>query len=81
MFPNVLFYCDGMVKTWSVSGFTDLKQLNQRVRKHEVSVCHLNCCTDLAVLGSTVQLVYRQNVMKHNEQVTKVGIQYIKENN
>lgn len=63
--PCVLFYCDGMDKIWPVSGFTDLKHLNQRARKHEVSVHHLNCCTELALLGSTniaVQLdsVYMQ---------------------
>lgn len=75
-FPCVLFYEDGMDKTWTVSGFVDLKHLNARAKKHEITGSHIHCCTEFALLGtlnvsSNLDSVHRQNIKKHNEQVNK----------
>lgn len=75
-FPCLLFYSDGMDKTWTRIGFKDLKHINEKVKKHEVSARHMNCSTELALLGTVsiaAQLnnTYRQDITRHNEQVDK----------
>lgn len=75
-FPCLLFYCDGTDKVWSKVGFKDLKHLNEKIRKHEISAKHVSCSTELAFLGKVniaaqLDSAYRQNIIKHNEQVDK----------
>ena len=75
-FPCLLFYCDKMDKVWSRTGFKDLKHLNERAKKHENSARHMNCCMELALLGSVniaaqLDSAYRQNIIQFNEQVSK----------
>nr|CAI5844592.1 unnamed protein product [Callosobruchus analis] len=73
-FPCLLFYSDGCDNVWARTGFKDLKHLNEKIKKHEVSAKHVNCSTELAFLGTTaaeLDSAYRQNIIKHNQQVDK----------
>ena len=49
-FPCLLFgkFDDG---PWTKSGFTDLKHLSERIRKHEGTKSHINCCVQLELFG------------------------------
>ncbi|CAH1961462.1 unnamed protein product [Acanthoscelides obtectus] len=75
-FPCLLFYSDAAEKTWTRTGFKDLKHINQKISKHENSARHMICSTELALLGTAsiaaqLDSAYRQNIIKHNEQVDK----------
>lgn len=75
-FPCLLYFKDGMDKTWTRKGFTDLKHMKERIKKHESSRSHMNCCTELALLGKTniisnLSTAYREQIHKHNQQVEK----------
>ncbi|CAH1103808.1 unnamed protein product [Psylliodes chrysocephalus] len=75
-FPCLLFYSDGTDNVWSRVGFKDLKHLNEKIKKHELSAKHINFSTELAFLGTAniaaqLNSTYRQNIIKHNEQVDK----------
>ena len=71
-FPCVLFHTDLTDKTWSVTGFKDLKHLNQRARKHEISTRHITCCTELALLGSVNIAAQLDSVTKENLELYKI---------
>ncbi|CAH1988766.1 unnamed protein product [Acanthoscelides obtectus] len=67
---------DAAEKTWTRTGFKDLKHINQKISKHENSARHMICSTELALLGTAsiaaqLDSAYRQNIIKHNEQVDK----------
>lgn len=63
-------------RAWTVDGVSDLKHLNDKVKKHKLSEKHINACIEYAVLGKVdirVQLdsAYRLRIQKLNEEVSK----------
>ena len=72
-FPCLLFgtYDDG---TWTKLGFNDMKHLGERIKKHDKSNSHINCCVQLELFGRVdvrTQLDdgYRLAIRRFNQKV------------
>ncbi|KAF0717502.1 zinc finger MYM-type protein 1-like [Aphis craccivora] len=70
-FPCLLF---GGELLWTKTGMTDLNHLNDRMKKHDLTVKHMNTTLNLATLGKTNVLSmldsgYRRGIELHNEKV------------
>ena len=72
-FPCLLFgkFDDG---PWTKSGFIDMKHLSERIRKHEGTKSHINCCVQLELFGKVdirTQLDdgYRLSIKRFNRTV------------
>ena len=72
-FPCLLFgtYDDG---TWTKLGFNDMKHLSERIKKHDKSKAHIDCCVQLELFGRVdvrTQLDdgYRLAIRRFNQKV------------
>ena len=76
-FPCILFSLrDSGDCLWTVKGVNDVKHLTEKIKKHEISVNHMNSVVDLSLLGkvnilSSLDSQYRLNIEKQNIQVSK----------
>lgn len=75
-FPCLLFAGEKGDPAWVKNGVSDLAHLTQKIKKHESSQAHINSELDFNLLGKVdvrqqLDSAYRQNIKRHNEQVTK----------
>lgn len=75
-FPCLLFSREKGDPAWVKNGVCDLAHLKQKIKKHESSHGHISATLDFNLLGKVdvrqqLDSAYRQNIKKHNEQVTK----------
>ena len=61
---------------WTESGVTDLKHLNDKIKKHELSNTYLNNSVSFSLLGSVnirdqIDSGYKIAIARHNEQVKR----------
>lgn len=75
-FPCLLFSREKGDPAWVKNGVCDLAHLTQKIKKHESSHGHISATLDFNLLGKVdvrqqLDSAYRQNIKKHNEQVTK----------
>ena len=75
-FPCLL-YSNEKKGPWVTTGMKDLAHLSAKIKKHMESKEHIGLATSYKLLGSKAEIghhmqsAYKQNILKHNEQVTK----------
>ncbi|KAG8291298.1 hypothetical protein J6590_108825 [Homalodisca vitripennis] len=75
-FPCLLFSKQTGESNWVKYGVADLSHLQLKIRKHECSQSHLNSVLEFNILAKLdirqqLDCAYRENIKKHNKQVTK----------